>query len=151
MADKYASAGKRFLAILVDTIILLIIMLVIAIPFGLSSLMMNAVTDYTGSSLMQFTNFAMWGVYMAIVFIIGLAYFTYFEGKSGQTPGKKALGIKVVGVDGKAIDYTDAFIRTILRIIDGIAFYIVGFIFIIATEKSQRLGDLAAKTVVVKA
>ena len=94
---------------------------------------------------------AAWGLYGFITLIIFIGYFTYFEGKKGQTPGKKALGIKVVGEDGKSIEMTDALIRTLLRIIDGIAFYLVGFIFVLATEKHQRLGDLAAKTIVVKA
>jgi uncharacterized RDD family membrane protein YckC len=42
-------------------------------------------------------------------------------------------------------------IRTILRIIDGIFFYLVAFICVVATKQKQRLGDMAAGTLVVRA
>ena len=47
--------------------------------------------------------------------------------------------------------YVDAFVRTLLRIIDGLAFYLIGFIVILVTEKKQRIGDFTAGTIVVKA
>jgi len=78
-------------------------------------------------------------------------YFTYFEGSSGQTLGKKALGIKVVKENGNKLTYGDAFIRTILRIIDSIGAYLLGLIVILVSQKKQRIGDLAAHTIVVKA
>jgi uncharacterized RDD family membrane protein YckC len=87
-----------------------------------------------------------------IMWVLWLAYFTYFEGTSGQTIGKKFMNIKVVREDGSKCDFGSALIRNILRIVDSLPFlYILGVILIAATEKRQRLGDMLAKTIVVKA
>ncbi len=59
--------------------------------------------------------------------------------------------IKVVREDGGKIDMNQAFIRNILRIIDGLIAYLVGAVLIWRSDKKQRLGDSVAKTVVVKA
>jgi uncharacterized RDD family membrane protein YckC len=92
--------------------------------------------------------FSGWGI---ITFIIFVAYFTYLEGTRGQTIGKMVMKIKVVREDGSSIDISTAFIRNILRVIDGLFAYLVGAIIIWTSHKRQRLGDIAAKTVVVKA
>jgi len=89
--------------------------------------------------------------FMVLNVLVWLLYFTYFEGTSGQTLGKKIMGIKVVKENGDQPSFMDALIRTILRIIDGIAFYLVGFIVILVSEKKQRLCDMAAGTIVVEA
>jgi uncharacterized RDD family membrane protein YckC len=61
-----------------------------------------------------------------------------------------ALNIKVVReADGKPIDYSEAAVRTVLRIIDGLFDYLLGAIFIWTSDQNQRLGDRAAHTVVV--
>ncbi len=84
-------------------------------------------------------------------FLLWLVYYTYFEGSSGQTLGKKVINIKVVKSDGSKCEYGSALIRTILRIIDNLPFlYILGIILIAATDKQQRLGDMLANTIVVK-
>ena len=74
------------------------------------------------------------------------------EGTRGQTIGKKMIKIKVVREDGKPIDMKQAFTRNVLRIVDGLFFiYLIGALLIWRSEKKQRLGDMVAKTVVVKA
>jgi uncharacterized RDD family membrane protein YckC len=61
-----------------------------------------------------------------------------------------ALNIKVVReADGMPIDYSEAAVRTVLRIIDGLFDYLIGAIFIWTSDQNQRLGDRAAHTVVV--
>ena len=67
------------------------------------------------------------------------------------TLGKKAMGLKVVRENGEAMDWGAVIIRNLLRIIDGIAFYLVGAIVVWVSKKRQRLGDMAAKTLVVRA
>jgi uncharacterized RDD family membrane protein YckC len=47
------------------------------------------------------------------------------------------------------IDYSEAAVRTVLRIIDGLFDYLIGAIFIWTSDQKQRLGDRAAHTVVV--
>jgi len=59
--------------------------------------------------------------------------------------------VKVVKEDGSPCDFGSALVRSILRIVDSLpAIYILGIILIAATEKKQRLGDMLAKTIVVK-
>lgn len=141
---------NRIVAVIIDSVILFVVMAVISIPFGLSAAMfsmMSGVTDPMAWTTMMFMSSTL----SIISFILGLLYFSYFESSSGQTPGKKLLGVKVVKEGGGKVTFGDAIIRNLLRIIDGIAFYLIGFILILVTEKKQRIGDIVAKTLVVKA
>jgi len=147
MARAYASVGSRVLAIIIDQIILLIVMGILAIPLGISAMLFSGMGGIANLA----PNFAFIGTLAGLNFFLWILYFTYFEGSSGQTLGKKALGIKVVKENMKKLTYGDALIRTILRIIDSIGFYILGLIVILVSQKKQRIGDLAAHTIVVKA
>jgi len=83
--------------------------------------------------------------------VIVILYYILLEGYLGQTVGKMALGIKVVREDnGEVPGLGGATIRTLLRIIDGLFSYLVAFVSVVATEKRQRLGDMAAHTLVVR-
>ncbi|NHX35729.1 MULTISPECIES: RDD family protein [Halolamina] len=83
--------------------------------------------------------------------VVGLAYFVVTEGRYGQTLGKRAVGLVVVTEDGDAIDYWDALVRNLLRVVDALpAFFLLGAAVIVVTERGQRVGDLAAETVVVE-
>jgi uncharacterized RDD family membrane protein YckC len=86
-------------------------------------------------------------IYLVLVF----AYYMLMEGYLGQTVGKMLLGIKVVREDnGEVPGLGGAAIRTALRIIDGLFFYLVTFIAVLASGKNQRLGDMVAHTLVVR-
>ncbi len=139
-----AGVSNRIVAVIVDHIILAVITFALAMPFGL--------LNYSTASMMDpFAAIGAMAGYSAISVAIFLLYFTYFEGTSGQTLGKRLVSIKVVKENGKKMTYADAFIRSILRIVDGIAAYLIGFIVVLASEKKQRVGDMAAGTLVVKA
>ena len=96
----------------------------------------------------------------AISFVVGytlfftLVFFLYFiilEGLGGATVGKRLLGLRVVREDGSACGLGRAVVRNVLRIIDGLPFlYLLGVVIIGRSEKKQRLGDILAKTVVVR-
>ena len=90
---------------------------------------------------------------LALLLLLLLLYFFVFEGTYGKTPGKHLLGLVVVTQRGEPCEYREAAIRSALRVIDGLpgALYIVGLITIYLTDDRQRLGDLAADTVVVRA
>jgi len=61
------------------------------------------------------------------------------------------LGIKVVREDnGEVPGLGAATIRTLLRIIDGLFSYLVAFVAVLVSAKRQRLGDMAAHTLVVR-
>jgi uncharacterized RDD family membrane protein YckC len=145
----YAGVGSRIVAIIIDGIILWIITAALAIPFGLQAMMFSMMD--VSSALNPLATIGAVLSFAVLTAVINLLYFTYLEGTSGQTLGKKLMSIKVTKEDGKQPTMTDAFVRTILRIIDGIAVYLLGFIVVIASEKKQRIGDMAAHTIVVKA
>jgi uncharacterized RDD family membrane protein YckC len=68
----------------------------------------------------------------------------------GQTIGKRALGIAVVRADGAPVTFLSALIRNVLRVIDALpGTYLVGAIAVFASSRNQRLGDMAAGTLVV--
>lgn len=69
---------------------------------------------------------------------------------NGMTPGKKSLGIQVLNSDGTPIDWSSSMLRNILRTVDFLPFmYGLGFVSMLMNDRFQRLGDLAADTVVV--
>jgi uncharacterized RDD family membrane protein YckC len=83
--------------------------------------------------------------------VVYLGYFVVLEAKYGYTLGKKLFDLEVRTVDGNSIGWEEAVIRNILRPIDSLPnFYIIGFLVALATDERQRLGDLAAKTIVLK-
>jgi len=86
--------------------------------------------------------------------IVGWALYYHFalESGDGQTVGKKLMKIRVVRADGRPAEMRDIGVRTVLRVVDSIGFYIVGLIVMLATgQRRQRLGDLAAGTMIVDA
>lgn len=84
--------------------------------------------------------------------IIYIGYDIFFEVRAaGRTPGKKRNGLRVVRSSGRPIDLTASAIRNFLRLIDGLTLmYAPSVFFIMLTKRNQRLGDLAADTVVVR-
>ncbi len=86
-------------------------------------------------------------------FLLDWGYPIIFEaGKRGATPGKRAMGLRVVQESGAPITFGQAVVRNFLRFIDGMPYlltYAVGAASCLATRRFQRLGDLAAGTVVV--
>jgi len=92
------------------------------------------------------------GLTGTIGLLVSFGYYIHLEGSYGRTLGKMALGLVVVTEDGGDIDYGDATIRTLLRVVDVLpVFYLVGFVLLLVTDRNQRLGDIAANTVVVRA
>jgi uncharacterized RDD family membrane protein YckC len=84
--------------------------------------------------------------------VVVVLYFVLLEGYRGQTLGKMVVGIKVVGeTTGAPPGLAAATVRTALRLVDGFASYFVAFIAVVVTAKRQRLGDMAAHTLVVRA
>ena len=144
---QYKGVGIRFVAILIDTIIISIIGSIITLPLGASTATVN---QQTGAISIA----PVYWIVVIIELIIAFLYFTILEGRYGQTVGKIILKLKVLKADGSPINYKDAGIRTVLRIIDEVPFivpYLLGAIFIWSSDTKQRLGDRVAHTVVVQA
>jgi uncharacterized RDD family membrane protein YckC len=131
--------GRRVLATLVDGIVLGLVLALMSMLFGSSS----AEGGQVSASLEGFS--------ALVYFVLAFAYYILMEGYLGQTVGKMLLGIKVVREDsGEVPGIKTAAIRTVLRIIDGLFFYLVAFISVVASGKNQRLGDMVAHTLVVR-
>jgi len=145
---NFASLGQRIVAAIIDAIIVGIAVAVVSGVFMFSGLGMF------GPPRMwhMFASPWVWAPWMWLVgLLIPVGYYTYLEGTSGQTIGKRIVNIKVVKADGSRCDMSSAFLRSILRIIDSLFIGIVGIIVISTTEKKQRIGDIVANTIVVKA
>lgn len=86
-----------------------------------------------------------------LFFALYNGYFILFEWLlNGQTPGKRLLHIRVIKEGGYALRLIDTLVRNLLRVVDFIPlFYGVGLASLLLSRYSQRLGDLAAGTLVV--
>ena len=91
------------------------------------------------------------GIFLVMFFLTEWFYPVCFEVLySGQTPGKRALGLRVVNADGTPVSWSASLVRNLLRVADALpVLYVGGVVSILCTDKLQRLGDLAAGTLVI--
>jgi uncharacterized RDD family membrane protein YckC len=139
-----AGVGSRFLALAIDTLIQSVFYLITAIIF--------IFTLPVGSSVLMFLP-RLLGPSLAIfiLFAIYWGYFAFFESIwSGQTPGKRYAGIRVIKESGRPINAFEAIGRNLMRAVDGLpGIYGVGLVCMMCNQQSRRLGDFVAGTVVV--
>jgi len=142
-----AGMGSRVVAFLLDSIIVVLTMGGVTVIFlAIDPATVNfAEIESTAQSFLGM-------IFIILIFLIIWGYYFFFEWLNwGQTPGKSALGIRVASADGAPAGVTACAIRNIVRVIDlmlagvGVTFFVMIF-----TPRYQRLGDLAAGTVVVK-
>lgn len=130
---------------LLDSLIQLLILVAVAGIF---------IAGMSASIGFQINDIPMWlmAVFALVIFIIWSAYFLYFEAvKNGQTPGKRAVGIRVIRDTGHPIDFRSAFLRNVVRLIDYLpGTYGIGMISIFVSPQYRRLGDYVAGTLVVR-
>jgi uncharacterized RDD family membrane protein YckC len=136
-----AGGGNRGFAALVDFIIATVIFV------GALFVMQQAVNLFGAGAL------TLSGVLVLVTFFITWCYFVLLEWLwQGQTVGKRMYGLRVIGEDGSPATFTAVLVRNLARMIDFLpGFYAVGLLTVIVTPRSQRLGDLAAGTYVVRA
>ncbi len=91
------------------------------------------------------------GLFLILTFLLEWFYPVFFEVcRRGQTPGKKMMGLRVVNEDLTPVGWGGSVIRNLLRAADFFPlFYVSGLISMALTRRFQRLGDLAAGTLVV--
>jgi hypothetical protein len=91
-------------------------------------------------------------VFLVLSFLIWFGYDVLFEVLAGgRTPGKRAVGLRVVRTGGQPVGFLTSSVRNLLRIVDGPATsYIAGIVAIVVSKRNQRLGDMAAGTLVVR-
>jgi uncharacterized RDD family membrane protein YckC len=91
------------------------------------------------------------GLMLILIFLLEWFYPVLFElFMHGQTPGKRTMGLAVVHSDGSPVTANGSIVRNLLRTADMFpVFYLAGFLSMLVSRRFQRLGDLAADTLVI--
>ncbi len=143
---ELAGLGSRFLAVIVDLLAQVTLVVLLAIAFGF------AVPLLARAPLGK--NLEAWAIAAGffVLFLIFFGWFVIFEiWWSGSTPGKRALGLRVVRDGGFPIDAGAAIIRNVVRVVEvALCFYAVSAISALISRENKRLGDFAAGTIVVR-
>jgi uncharacterized RDD family membrane protein YckC len=136
-----AGAGNRGFAAVVDFLIASVI-----------AFSANMVLTWLGV-FNEASFFLLGGLTLIVTLVLIWLYFILLEWLwNGQTIGKRAYRLRVINEDGSPAQFTAVLIRNLLRVVDFLpAFYGLGVLVIVLSPKSQRLGDLAAGTYVVRA
>ena len=133
--------GRRVVATIIDGLVFGVAYWLLALAFG------DIRTE--GEAAHWVSNLPAWASVVYGLFVIG--YYIVLEGYLGQTLGKMAVGIKVAAeATGQTPGIAAAAVRTVLRLIDGLFCYAVAFFTALASAKRQRLGDMAARTLVIR-
>ena len=130
-----ASIAERVIARIID--------MVIAGIIGFTAMYFYFELDYETRNHLNYLFFFL------IILPLWLYDFLWETFNEGQSPGKYIMKIRVVQVDGSSPSMGSLLLRWVLILID-IYFNCIGLVFIICTKKHQRLGDLAAGTMVIK-
>ena len=140
-----AGVGSRFIAAVIDQVIQWSIMLAAMLGLALAGTS-SGLDDSDDAGALAIA------VFVAVVFLVQFVYDVLFETlASGRTPGKRWTGLRVVRADGAPIGFVTSAVRNLLRLVDGLpGMYAVGIVAILASSRNQRLGDMAAGTLVVR-
>ena len=145
-AEHYASLTRRAVAQLIDLAIFAGPMILSTVLF-MRKMLWSAMNEPEGpwDVVMFFTP-----IFAAFGWILVMALlFTYTEGRSGVTPGKWVTRIRVLGTDLQPCGFGRALVRNLLKCVDGFFNFMVGIMVVALSENWQRVGDMAARTVVV--
>jgi uncharacterized RDD family membrane protein YckC len=137
-----AGVGSRLAAGVIDQLLRWLLLMAVLI---LTAVLGDSALGETGSGL------AVAGL-LVMLFLVQFAYDVLFETLgSGRTPGKRWTGLRVVKLGGAPVGFLASALRNLVRIVDALpGFYLVGILTVLFTKNNQRLGDLAAGTVVIR-
>jgi uncharacterized RDD family membrane protein YckC len=141
---KYASAGRRFAAHLIDAFILNVVLIVPSFGGGLLA---GVIAGFVGE---EHALFAVLVATWMIGFAIPLAYLVFFwTKKNGATPGKMALGIRVVSLDGEPLSKRQSLVRGLGYIPSGLVLGL-GYLAMLWDAEKRCWHDRMANTRVVR-
>lgn len=144
---EIAGIGSRFVAQVLDWLIKWSIVLVAVLLAGVAAGLLGAAisSDKTISYLLA-------ALMIVLFYAFQLGFDIYFEVRhSGQTPGKKIAGIRVLREGGAPLDFRSACVRNLLGLADFLpGFYLLGGFLVLVSSRGQRLGDMAAGTIVIR-
>src|SRR5262249_1027168 len=132
-----AGIGSRFLAALVDTIIIVTLQIIVLLVSGFALNRLDLI-DALGAWLAA--------IFGLIAFLMFWGYYIFFEMLwNGQSPGKRWAGLRVIRVDGTPVTLAESIIRNLVRIIDFLPIgYGLGIVTMFVNDQARRLGDMAA-------
>ena len=145
---RVAGIGSRFLAALVDSILIVVLQLVVDLALLLVARFVFNFSFSTGDMAGLAWLLAIFSL-IAFGFLWG--YYIFFEMLwNGQSPGKRWVGLRVMRMDGTPVTLSESIIRNLVRLVDFLpAYYGVGVVTMFINSQARRLGDLAAGTLVV--
>jgi uncharacterized RDD family membrane protein YckC len=146
----YGGFWRRLLAFVIDKTIIyalslnvsLIALLIVGLGGDIMTLLHSSTEEITGKIG------ALTTLCVFLSFIIDMAYFTWFHGVNGQTPGKMLLRLRVIAASGEPITPGTAFLRWTGYLISGL-FFFLGFFWIAIDRRKQGWHDKIALTLVV--
>ena len=155
-----AGPTSRMFAYAVDymTMVLLSVLIILGLSFGAPAVlrwMAGIFRSRAPESLSRFQDSSIMlliiGVLLAM-YAMELVYFVGWETVSGgRSPGKWLAGLRVVRDTGLPVTAGASLVRNLLRVVDSLPmYYVVGLVSMVASAHGQRLGDLAAGTLVVR-
>jgi uncharacterized RDD family membrane protein YckC len=149
---ELAGLGSRFYALFIDLTLQAVVLVVALVLLGWIGSSLPAVKTGLSSSASKQIAGILIGLGIFAVFMLFFGYFIVFEWRwGGRTPGKRLLGIRVVRDGGFPVDFTGSAIRNVVRILEmGLGFYAVSAVVTLLSPQNQRLGDMAAGTLVVR-
>jgi len=138
---NFAGFWRRLVAFMIDSTIVTIIFVVLCVIaalaffFGATSADNNAwINDLANPK--GFSSVLL--LIMVFYIAINTAYFTYFHGATGRTPGKMLLGLQVYSDDGTPISFGTAFLRAVGYLVSSLLGTIpIGFIWAAFDKKSK--------------
>lgn len=138
-----AGAASRCLAATVDTSLILLLQIIL----GVSAQFLEALNQAIARAGSVF--YAIWAI---LAFVLVWGYYLFFEVLwSGQTPGKRLIGLRVLREGGRPVDFSASAVRNLVRAVDFLPLaYGLGVLVMFADPRGRRLGDLAAGTLVVR-
>lgn len=147
---ELAGLGSRFLALAIDVAIQTLIVIGIFWAFAAGGAGYSVRNSAPVSSRAA-VSIAI-AIIVALLFLIYFGYFILFEAFwNGQTPGKRALHIRVVRDGGFPADFGSCAIRNLVRVGEvALGAYAVSAVVALLSPENKRLGDMAAGTIVVR-
>jgi uncharacterized RDD family membrane protein YckC len=149
-ASVYGGFWIRFVAIIIDGIILAVVQWILNLVI-IRRLVGVPPSFAPGRPPEEFlgTFFAAMGIVWLVSIVVGCSYETYFVTKFGATPGKMALGLKIVRPDGGPIDVGRAIGRYFAKMLSAIIF-MIGYIMAGFDSQKRALHDMICDTRVVR-
>ncbi len=148
---ELAGLGSRFLALCID----LAIQGAILVALGIAYLVFYLTIARAEANLHvppAIASSLPIAIMTIIIFVLTIGYFIIFEiWWDGRSPGKRALGLRVIRDAGFPIDWGSSLIRNLVRIVEAtLGFYALSTVSVLLSKENKRLGDIAAGTIVIR-